>query len=362
MFDHIVTALGLAAGIVLFFRRPRLPPAAPAAPAPRISVIIPARNEAVTLPHLLESLRSQSLAPHEVLCVDDGSEDATAAVAVSLGASVIAAPERPAGWTGKSWACRCGGGAAAGDLLLFLDADVQLGPEAIARLYSAYARNRSVVSVQPFHGVERLYEHFSLFFNLVLIAANGVGWLFRRRTLGLFGPVILIEKGAYLSVNGHGAARGSVLEDLALGAALMEKDLRYELFLGDRDISFRMYGGGFRHLREGWIKGFAAGAALTPPAVFLPIFLWITGCISAVKCLIEAAVRGEPIRIAAAAALYLLMALQNAYAARRVGSFRFSAFLFYPVWLAVFLLLFMESAMKKIFCGEVVWKKRRIRV
>jgi 4,4'-diaponeurosporenoate glycosyltransferase len=362
MFDYVVAALGLVAGIVIFFRHPRLPRSGSAISTPRISVIIPARNEAENLPHLLESLRAQSLAACEILCVDDGSEDDTAAVARSFGVRTVSLSGKPEGWTGKSWACRYGAARAAGDLLLFLDADVRFGPDAIAKLYRAYTRKRSVVSVQPYHCVERLYEHFSLFFNLVLIAANGVGWLFRRRNLGLFGPVILMEREAYLSVNGHEAARESVLEDLALGTVLGKRKISYELFVGDHDISFRMYGGGLRHLREGWTKSFATGAAMTPVTVFIPIFLWITGCISIFKDLVEAAAEGDPAHIAAAAALYLLAAVQIAIVSRRIGSFRVLAVFFYPAWLAGFIILFLESVMKKIVRGEVVWKRRKIRV
>jgi cellulose synthase/poly-beta-1,6-N-acetylglucosamine synthase-like glycosyltransferase len=94
---------------------------------PRLSVIIPARNEADNLERLLRSLEQQSLRPDEVVVIDDHSVDQTASLAQSLGATVIRAPDLPAGWLGKSWACWLGAQKAKGEVLIFLDADVFFG-------------------------------------------------------------------------------------------------------------------------------------------------------------------------------------------------------------------------------------------
>src|SRR5690606_25074133 len=102
----------------------------------RVSVVVPARDEAERLPRLLAALVAARPRPHEVIVVDDGSADGTCEVAAAAGATVIRV-ERPAGWTGKAYACQRGADAAQGDVLVFLDADVEPAPDGIASLSAA---------------------------------------------------------------------------------------------------------------------------------------------------------------------------------------------------------------------------------
>jgi 4,4'-diaponeurosporenoate glycosyltransferase len=121
---------------------------------PTVSVVVPARDEEQTLPALLAALRGSTVPVVEVVVVDDGSADRTAEVARDGGARVLAAGAPPVGWTGKAWACHVGAGATTGDLLLFLDADTVLAPDALAGLLELHARHGGLVSVQPHHRVE----------------------------------------------------------------------------------------------------------------------------------------------------------------------------------------------------------------
>src|SRR5690606_29153987 len=110
----------------------------------------------------------------EVLVVDDGSEDATAAVAAQHGARVIGPGAPPPGWTGKAWACQRGAEEASGDLLVFLDADTVLEhPGALGGLIDLHRQHGGLVSVQPHHHTESAHEQLSAHFNVVAVLASG---------------------------------------------------------------------------------------------------------------------------------------------------------------------------------------------
>ena len=102
--------------------------------------------------------------------VDDQSEDATAEVGERYGCKVIRSRELPEGWMGKPWACWQGANAAVNDILLFLDADTYLEPEAISTLLSNFLEKEGLLTVQPYHTVKRIYERLSAIFNIIVLA------------------------------------------------------------------------------------------------------------------------------------------------------------------------------------------------
>lgn len=113
---------------------------------PKVSVLIPARNEEGTLPNLLPALRGQSLQPLEVIVIDDHSSDRTAAIATRAGVRVLVpTPPLPGGWCGKTWALHNGVQASAGEVLVFLDADTEPGPTFLERLVATQQALGSLV-------------------------------------------------------------------------------------------------------------------------------------------------------------------------------------------------------------------------
>ena len=308
--------------------------------------MVPARDEAENLTRLLPSLGGGV----DVVVVDDGSTDATATVARDLGASVVVAEPPPVGWTGKAWACATGASAAHGTTLVFLDADVVAEAGGLVRVVAEHERLGGLVSVQPWHDVERPYEQLSAFFNLIapmsIDAFTPLGA--RLSPTGAFGPCLVIDRALYERIGGHGhdRVRGAVLDDVELAMAVRAAGERVHVFGGRGVLRFRMYPRGLAQLVEGWTKNFAGGAAATRPLTLLLVLVWMSGLIAAPTTHV---------------ALYGAYVVQLAVLFRRVGRFSPVTALAYPLPLAFFVLVFLRSVVLTFVRHEVRWRGRTLR-
>lgn len=358
--ELIIVFVGLLLSIVLFYHLPVLIDHGNVGKPHQISVIIPARNEEHNLSLLLEDLINQTYPIHEIICVDDDSIDQTAEIASSYDVRLISIKNKPEAWTGKSWACQIGSESASGELLLFLDADVRLSPKALENLMKTYDQFGCVISVQPYHTIKKIHEQFSIFFNLIQVAANGLGLPWAHRNVGLYGPVILIHSAVYDSVGGHFSVKDSIVEDLALGEHLERSGNIYKLFVGSEHISFRMYGDGFGSLFQGFTKNIATGAKKTPFFLSVMTFFWITSCTSVPLHLVVFAIGHNFPLIILYSLLYFIWILILWRISRKIGNFSFIAIIFYPILLIAFLCVFAVSLFKKLFHIKVLWKNRKI--
>jgi len=349
-------SLGLLNGFVLLWRVPRCKQAASAS-LRLFSVIIPARNEEKNLPPLLNSLKDSSIQPHEIIVVDDASSDATAEVASRLGARVIFSRELPRGWTGKTWACAQGAEAATAEWFLFLDADTFFAPGGFALLAgfrAAKLEKTTALSALPFHAVQEPYEQLSLFFNLLMaFGAGGFGLVGEGR---LFGQSLAIGRELYEHAGGHSAAKGSILENLTFYSNIKAAGGRCVCLGGAGMLNMRMFPHGFRQLCEGWTKAFADGAAASDRRVLFLAVLWLSQLFA--TCIVIVFTHGA--WRASFVLLYLCFALQLAQLARPIGSYRFLAFLLYPLPLMFFFAIFGQSLFKRTFKRKVAWRGRQI--
>lgn len=373
MTGPIVVVLLLAAtAAVLWLARDlrTLPaPGSHRARAGDVSVVVPARDEEGTLPALLASLRDLDLGVREVLVVDDASRDATATVARDAGAVVLPAGAPPVGWTGKAWACDVGARASRGDLLLFLDADTTLAPDALGGLLEVHARYGGLVSVQPFHTVVRAYEQLSAYFNAVAVLASGA---FRRRPGGrpmAFGPCLLTSRADYERAGGHAAVRAEILDDVQLAAAYQRAGLPVRCLVGGPSVRMRSYPGGIRQLADGWTKNFASGASAAAPGPTLGAVAWIglhhAVAVGAVLAVAETAIgdvagaQGHP---AVWALAWVVVAAQLRSLLGRLGSFRWWSWLLFPVPLLAFDVIFARSLAGTVVRRSVRWRGREVRL
>jgi chlorobactene glucosyltransferase len=249
--------------------RPRLaPPAAPPADAPALSILIPARNEERSIGRCVAGALAQRYPRLEVLVLDDGSTDGTAAALAAFAGDprlrVLHGRPLPPGWVGKCNACQQLGEAATGEWLLFLDADTAAEPDlAAALLAHAEARELDLVSLFPFLELVTFWERAVLPPFLALIMAL---YPFERQErpdvrpeeVMANGQCILVRRAAYAAVGGHGAVRDEVLEDVRLAQAVRAAGFRVGGGEGLDLLRVRMYHSG-AEVAHGLTKNAAAG-------------------------------------------------------------------------------------------------------
>jgi hopene-associated glycosyltransferase HpnB len=228
--------------------RPDASSGAPGTPAPSVTAVVPARNEAAVVARSMASLAAQRYeGEFHIILVDDASDDGTAAIArqAAPGLRVIAAPPLPPGWTGKMWAVAEGVRAAAPDYLLLTDADIVHPPEHVAALVArAQEGSYDLVSYMVRLHCRSLAEQalipaFVFFFFLLYPPA----WTRdpHRRTAGAAGGCILVRRAAVERIGGIARIGGELIDDCALARAVKDSGGRIWLGLSDTAASLRQY-------------------------------------------------------------------------------------------------------------------------
>ncbi len=346
-------------------RRPALAdyPAAP--PGPRVSVVIPARNEARNIELCLGSILATSYPACDIVVVDDRSSDDTAAIVERTAAGtagrvrLLRGSEPPPGWFGKQWALTQGYAAAGGELLLFADADTRHHPELIGRAVAALLGERvDLLTVVPRQELGSFWERLLQPHVLFALGAR-VGDLRRvNRTRTSWdaianGQFILTTRAAYEAVGTHARVKDTVVDDLALAQAYVADGRDIFLAHAQPFLRTRMY----RSLGEivaGWTKNLALGAPLMLPPVtwlrrVLPWLFWLPALGWVAPPVIWAAT-GWPFALVATLASLALWALVCRAEGVPVGY----AFLF-PVAAGIVAFIALRSAWRG---RRVEWKGR----
>jgi dolichol-phosphate mannosyltransferase len=251
-------------------RRPPLSAAAAPPPEVRVSVVIPARDEAARLPGCLRPLLTDPDAG-EVIVVDDRSADGTAEVARALGARVVAGAELPPGWVGKPWALQQGLEAATGDVVVTLDADTRPGPVLLRALAAAVAAEppRTLTSATARFDCATASEralHPSLLATLVYRfgPVDAAGPPSRPARAVANGQCLAAWRTALLAEGGFAPARAHMTDDIALARALRARGWGLAVHDGGDLLEVRMYESARETWRE-WGRSIAM-ADVTPPA------------------------------------------------------------------------------------------------
>ncbi|HSK38536.1 MAG TPA: glycosyltransferase family 2 protein [Arenibaculum sp.] len=283
----IVSALlaGLPVAVMLlnlpFYRPPReRPPDGPDGAA--VSVLIPARDEAATIEAAVQAALASRNVDLEVVVLDDHSTDGTADIVRMIAAAdprvrVVPAPPLPAGWSGKQHACATLARLARHPLLVFVDADVRLAPDALVRIAGFVAARRlALASGFPRQETGTLAEKLVIpLMHLLLLGYLPMLGMRFTRMVGFgagCGQLIACDAAAYRAAGGHGAIRRSLHDGLSLPRAFRRAGLRTDLFDANALARCRMYHGAgevWRGLSKNATEGMATPLGLPVWTVLL---------------------------------------------------------------------------------------------
>jgi chlorobactene glucosyltransferase len=249
---------------------------------PLVTVVVPARNEAVNIEVCVSSLTDSGYPDFEVVVVDDRSDDGTADLVRAMEAGsarrleVIVGEDLPEGWLGKPWACWQGAQEARGDLMLFTDADTVHRSDLLERAVRAYEEDGAdLLSLTGRQLMETFWERLiqpQVFLSMTLRFYDIEGAVRRKRWRSVVanGQFMLFRREAYRAIGGHEAVRGEVVEDVALARLVVRSGHHLSVRMAESTLATRMYRS-LAELVEGWSKNMVLGGLQTVPPRMRPM-------------------------------------------------------------------------------------------
>jgi hypothetical protein len=336
-------------------------------PPPRISVLIPARNEEANIGAAVESVLGSSGANLELIVLDDGSRDRTAEIVGAWGKRdarvrcVAGEPVAP-GWAGKAHACHLLAGLARHEVLCFVDADVRLGPGALARMGRLLReRGAALVSGFPHEETETALEwlllpliHFLLLGYLPLAGMRAF-----ERAPGFAagcGQFLMVRREAYWRSGGYSSVRETMHDGMTLSKLFRKHGFRTDLADLTELAECRMYrsaGEVWNGLLKNATEGLAAPGRIVPFTVLLfcgQVLPWLLLPVA----LRRGASKGEALELSAAMAASLL---PRVLAVRRFRQ-PIRSVVLHPLGVSVLLGLQWYALARKLLGRKVIWKER----
>ena len=212
---------------------------------PRVSVILPARNEEEYISKCLETLSTQDYNDFEIIAIDDSSEDKTGEIIEEFAEKDskiihVTAREKPENWMGKNWACMEGFKKATGDLMLFTDADTKFKKNVITLAVShLQSENLDALTVIPrLRCIDRITKitlpMLSTFLHSRYSALNVNN---PKKKVGyFFGSFFVIKRKVYEEIGTHEKVKQEIIEDGALGKITKESGYALKMVRGEHLI------------------------------------------------------------------------------------------------------------------------------
>jgi chlorobactene glucosyltransferase len=212
---------------------------------PKVSVILPARNEEKYIAKCLESLLDQDYPNFEIIAVNDSSNDKTGDIIYEYAKKnscivTVNAKPKPDGWTGKNWACYEGYLRATGDVFLFTDADTVHSPYTMSLALGHVLRdNLDAITAIPRLLCKDVWTKITL-----PMLSNFLHSRFsplrvnnpKTKTGYFFGSFYMITRRTYEMVGTHKIVKHELVEDGALGGMVKEQKFRMKMVRGERYI------------------------------------------------------------------------------------------------------------------------------
>jgi glycosyltransferase involved in cell wall biosynthesis len=342
------------------------------APIPKLSILIPARNEVDNIESsVCSALSIEYPGEHEVIVVDDRSTDGTSAILDRLRSQhkrliVIQGNEPAPGWLGKPHALHRAQQHATGDILVFVDADVRLTKTGVHRtLMRMQDSGAQMCSVLGKLETGSFFEHI-IQPRLGAILAGGnpldaVNDPEDERVLAN-GQFLCFTRTAYDEIGGHQSIRDSVLDDVDIATRAQKLGINYVLFYGQTVFSCRMYKG-LAEIWSGWSKNLFPGMKYSIVGTLILttlMFLWTCmPFLGLAYCLLYVDVSlSEPLLPMLIAVVTLILATD--LFGHRARGYRWGYFWTFPLGMGLICLLFLTSAFKITFGFGATWKGRTV--
>tara|TARA_Y100001960_G_scaffold86973_1_gene93185 strand:+ start:1343 stop:2554 length:1212 start_codon:yes stop_codon:yes gene_type:complete len=213
--------------------------------APKVSVILPARNEENFITKCLETLCAQNYKNFEIIAIDDSSEDKTGEIIQSFAKNDskvihVSARTKPKNWMGKNWACMEGFKKATGELILFTDADTKFQKNVIELTVShLLSENLDALTVIPrLRCIDKITKitlpMLSTFLHSRYSALNVNN---PKKEVGyFFGSYFMITREVYEGIGTHEIVKQEIVEDGALGKITKESGGALKMVRGEHLI------------------------------------------------------------------------------------------------------------------------------
>jgi len=212
---------------------------------PKVSVILPARNEEEYISKCLETLSTQDYENFEIIAIDDSSEDRTGEIIEKFAKQDskilhVSAREKPENWMGKNWACMEGFKKATGDLLLFTDADTKFEKNVITLSvdYLQSEKLDALTVIPRLRCIDRITKitlpMLSTFLHSRYSALNVNN---PKKEIGyFFGSFFIITREIYEGIGTHEIVKQEIVEDGALGKITKESGGMLKMVRGEHLI------------------------------------------------------------------------------------------------------------------------------
>ncbi len=212
---------------------------------PKVSIILPARNEEEFIGKCLDSLTRQDYENYEIIVINDSSEDDTGKIISEYAEKhtnviSVSARSKPEGWMGKNWACMEGYKKVSGELLLFTDADTIHAKNVI----SLSVAHLNSFDLDALSAIPKMLT-FDFWTNITLpMISTFLHTRFSalnvndpsKKTGYFFGSFFIIKKTAYQEVGTHEGVKHEIIEDGALGKKVKEQGYKMKMVRGEHLI------------------------------------------------------------------------------------------------------------------------------